>query len=348
VLNALRFTVSAEEPAAVLVTGDPGYFGLLRSLRAKGVAADVLPSVASVARLAAFAKRPWDDVVVVSARGHDFGRAVNVCRARPAVAVLTAPGAGPAELAAALTGWRRTMMVLEDADGPRERLSVVDASAAGSRNWQDPMVVLCVAEPESVGGEDWLAGGAAMLPEEGWALDEDAFAHRDGAVSGPELRAIALAKLAPRAGMLLWDVAAGSGALGVEAGRLGAAVVAIEHDPGLCVRIIANASRYGVDVRLVEAQAPAGLAELPRPDSVFIGEARPDVVRACAGVGATRIVVVVHEVAGVGPAADALRDAGYHVQGCQLSSARLAGFDDERGARLSPATPDFLLWAVRR
>jgi precorrin-6Y C5,15-methyltransferase (decarboxylating) len=69
----------------------------------------------------------------------------------------------------------------------------------------------------------------------------------------------------------VWDVAAVCGALGVEAARLGAAVISVENDPGLCVRIVANAKRHGVDVRLVDGQVPEALAGLPQPDAVFIG-----------------------------------------------------------------------------
>lgn len=179
-------------------------------------------------------------------------------------------------------------------------------------------------------------------PEGGWALPEEAFAHRDGVLS-PEARAFALARLAPRPGTVVWDVAAGSGALGVEAGRMGATVIAVEPDPGLCIRIVANASRYGVDLRLVEADIPEGLADLPRPDSVFVGDARSDVVRACTTVGATRIVVLVDDLAKAGQAQDALAEGGYQVEGCLLSSARLTG----PGIHLAPTTSDFLLWGVR-
>ena len=46
----------------------------------------------------------------------------------------------------------------------------------------------------------WLAGGVGTLPDDGWALAEDAFAHRDGMVTKPEVRALALARLGAPAG----------------------------------------------------------------------------------------------------------------------------------------------------
>jgi precorrin-6Y C5,15-methyltransferase (decarboxylating) len=344
-LDALDASVRAGEPAVVLASGDPGFFGLLRQLRERGLPTVSWPSVSCLQRVAAAMGRPWDDVSVVSAR--DFAAAVNVCRARRAVAVVTAPGAGPAELGAALDGWRRTLIVLEDHGGPGEKLSVVDTAEAAGRDWQEPNIVLCLADPEGVGRDSWLAGGEVVPPADGWALPEDRFAHREGVGSPPEVRALALAKLAPRPGTLVWDVFAGSGALGIEAARLGAAVLAVESDQGLCVRIVANASAHGVDVRLVEGDLPAVLAGLPAPDAIFIGTARSDVVRRCAGVGACRVVVVVHELEGLGPARDALTDNGYTVDGCQLSAAPLEGLAGG-GAAVGAASSTFLLWGAQQ
>lgn len=346
-LAELAAAVEAGEPVVVLVAGDPGYFGVLRALRGHRLPTVCWPSVSYLQRVAAMIQRPWDDVTVVNAGGGAFDRAVNVCRARPAVCVYAAPGAGPAELGAELTGWRRTLVVVEDPGGPAERLSIVDPAEAAARTWGEPAVVLSLADLDQVGTVGWLAGGEPVPPATGWALPEDEFTYREGFGSKPELRALALARLAPRPGSLVWDVAAGCGALAVEAARLGAAVIAVEHDPGLCVRIVANAKRYGVDVRLVDGQLPESLAGLPRPDAVFLGTARTDVLRACAGAGASRIVVEVREFGSIGPARDALTDAGYTVDGRLLFAAPIDGL--ARGsAGVEQAASTLLLWGTRR
>jgi precorrin-6B C5,15-methyltransferase / cobalt-precorrin-6B C5,C15-methyltransferase len=344
-LDALAAAVEAGESAVVLVAGDPGYFGALRDLRDRGLPAVCLPAMSSVQRAAALIQRPWDDVTVVSTR--EFRRAVNVCRARPAVGVLTAPGAGPAELAAELVGWRRTLVVVEDVGGPAEELSIVDPAEAVGRLWRGPNVVLCLTDLDRVGALGWHAGGEPAPPVDGWALATEAFAHRDELCSSPELRALALAKLAPRPGTLVWDVAAGSGAVGIEAGRMGAAVIAVENDAGLCVRLVANARRHGVDVRLVDGVMPQVFGGLPAPDAVFLATARSDVVRACAAVGAARIVIEVHELGSVGPARDELVDAGYAVDGRLLSSAPIHGLASG-GASLDESTSTLLIWGQRR
>jgi precorrin-6B C5,15-methyltransferase / cobalt-precorrin-6B C5,C15-methyltransferase len=262
------------------------------------------------------------DVPVVDA-AHGLRPALNLCRARSAVVVKTAPGAGPAELGRGLAGWRRTLIV-SDAD----ELSTVDPADAVVRRWTAPTAVLCLADTE-------LRAGT-----EEWAIDDDAFAHREGHVSSSEVRALALARLAPRPGILVWDVNAASGAVAIECARLGAAVLAVEPDPVQCVRIIANASAHQVDVRVVETELQP--ADLPKPDSVFVGGGALDDVKACAAVGAQRVVVATTHLGRIIPARDALREAGYDVDGCQLTAARLV--DDS----FTSATSVAVLWGSKK
>jgi precorrin-6Y C5,15-methyltransferase (decarboxylating) len=261
------------------------------------------------------------------------------------VAVLTAPGAGPAELGAGLTGWRRTLVVAEDIGGD-EVVSTVDAADAARRSWREPNVVLCLADPDAVAPRGWLAGGEPLPGTAGWALPEDDFAHRDGMVTKAEVRAVALANLAPAPGALIWDVGAGSGSVAVECARFGAAVVAVERDPVQCVRIIANVTTHGVEVRVVEAEFLAAVHGLPQPDAIFVGGGGTKVVRAAASVGAPRMVVSLAAVDRIAPARDALRESGYRVEGVQLSASRLADLPDG-SSRLSAVNPVTVLWGVR-
>jgi precorrin-6B C5,15-methyltransferase / cobalt-precorrin-6B C5,C15-methyltransferase len=331
-------------PAVVLAGSDPDFFGIVRGLRAGGLAPTVLPAPTLVQRLCATIGRPWDDVAVVD--GARLRAAVNVCRARPAVAVLTAPDAGPAELGKALHGWPRTLVVAEDLGGPAERLSTVDAERAAATRWRDPDVVLCLREGEAAPAvPGWYAGGEPTPPATGWGLPDTQFLQRDGRLLGAEVRAVALSRLAPRPGRLVWDVGAGSGAIGIECARMGAAVLAVERDPGQCVRIIANAAAHEVEVCVVEDEAPGAFAVLPDPDAIFVGGGGPDVVAACATTGASRIVVARSALDGFAECRDALRNNGFSVDGCHLSVSR---FSDSGGrARLTSTSPVLLLCGRR-
>jgi precorrin-6Y C5,15-methyltransferase (decarboxylating) len=346
-------------PVVVLASGDPGFFGIAGTLRRAGLDVECLPAVSSVAAAFARAGLPWHDALVVSAHGRDLRRAVNVCRAYGTVAVLTAPGAGPAELGAALTGLDRQLVVAERLGGAAEQVVTVGPSEAASRRWSDPNVVLVLgrtAPPGGAasggaasggaasGGAPWIAGrepGPA-----GWALPEDDFEHRDSMITKYEVRALALAKLAPKLGDLVWDVGAGSGSVAVECARFGAAVIAIERDPDACRRIIANADRHAAELQVVEGAAPEALRELPEPDAVFVGGGGPDVLAACLARRPARIVAAYASLERGGSAREALTGAGYRADGVLLQSARLADLPGGT-TRLAATNPVLLVWGVR-
>jgi len=335
-------------PAVVLASGDPGFFGIVRALagRVGPGALRVIPGVSSVSSAFARAGLHWDDAVVASAHGRDPAAAVNLCRRYPKVAVLTSPGFGPAALARALPGAGRTLVVVEDV-GPDERVTAGAPDVIARQAFADPNVVLCLDDAHPVGdrGRQW----PPRLTPDRWALPEDGFLHRDGMITKSEVRAVALAWLGPGPGDLVWDVGAGSGAVAVEAARLGAAVVAVDADPAQCERVRANAGRHHVPVEVVQGRAPSVLAGLPDPDAVFVGGGGAqlaDVVRAAAGRAGRAVVVALATVERVGPVRELLAAAGLEVEGVQLAAARLAPLG--AGTRLAAANPVFLLCGRRR
>lgn len=334
--------------AVVLASGDPGFFGILRRLRERGLRYAVHPAVSSVALAFARAGLPWDDARVASAHGRDPRHAVNLCRAHPKVAVLTGPGCGPAQLGAALAGWQRRLVVAEHLGTPAECVTACSAEEAAGRDWADPNVVLVLAERPSAAGPGSTAGPGWCWPPaaaaHGWALPEEEFGQQDAIITKAEVRALALARLAPGPGRLIWDVGAGTGSVGVECARLGAAVIAVERDPRRARLIRDNARRHGVDVRVAEGEAPAVLAGLPAPDAVFAGGGGTGVVEAVAARNPARVVVTLAAVERAGPAAAVLRDAGYAVDGTMLQAARLSPLPGGVH-RLSAVNPVFVLWA---
>jgi precorrin-6Y C5,15-methyltransferase (decarboxylating) len=104
-------------------------------------------------------------------------------------------------------------------------------------------------------------------------LPDDAFDH-DGQLTKRDLRALALARLAPLPGQLLWDVGAGAGSVAIEWSRAHPAnrAIAVERDAERAARIVRNAERLGVpDLRVVSGTAPEALDGLPTPHAVFLG-----------------------------------------------------------------------------
>ena len=343
---ALDALAAHEGDAVVLASGDPGFFGIVRALRQRGLAAVVLPAVSSVALAFARVGLPWDDAAVVSAHGRDLRPAVNVCRAQPKVAVLTGPGTGPAQIGAALAGWDRRLVICENLGSAAERVTECSPASAASQTWADPSVVLVLAGAPPPAGPTFMRNdGAGAAANEGWALDEAEFDSRGAVITKAEVRALALARLAPAPGTLVWDVGAGSGSVAVECARFGAAVIAVERDSLRCDRIQANAERHAVDVRVVHGEAPGALAGLPAPDSVFVGGGGASAVAAVAARRPARIVVALAAVERAGAAHAALTQAGYAVDGVLLQAARFAPLPGDVH-RLAATNPVFLVWAT--
>lgn len=349
-LDVIERHLDKRSPVVVLASGDPGFFGIVRVLaeRFGPGALDVRPGVSSVAAAFARVGLPWDDAVVVSAHGRDLRTAVNVCRARPKVAVLTGPGAGPAELGAALRAEARVLVVASALGSAQERLERVTPAEAAARDWGTGVsVVLCLDESRALGAVRTVAGAPAGPAR--WALDEGEFTHRDSMITKFEVRALALARLGPRLGDLVWDVGAGSGSVAVECARFGAAVTAVEKTLDGVERIRANAAAHAVDVRVVHGAAPTVLSDLDDPDAVFVGgggSELPAVVTACARRARRTVVVAMAALDRVPAARAALTGAGFACDGVLLQSSRLAPLPGDV-TRLAATNPVFLLWGAR-
>ena len=340
---ALDRLAAARRPV-VLASGDPGFFGVLRALREMGQDCVVLPAPSSVASAYARAALPWDDAVVVSAHGRSLDPAVNACRAFGNVAVLTGPGAGAVEIARALDGWPRELVVAQHLDRPDERVIRAAATEIAAREpgeFADPHVVLCLAERPSAMRVDNQPAAART-----WARPESAFAHRDSMITKAEVRAYALARLRPSLGRLVLDVGAGSGSVGIECNGLGAAAVCVERDRSACATIRANADLHRARIRVVEGEVTAVLGGLPAADAVFVGGGGTDAVKA---VIARSVPVVVAAFAALDRAVAAhelLRAAGYRVDGVQLSASRFADLPGG-SLRLAAANPVVVITGER-
>jgi precorrin-6Y C5,15-methyltransferase (decarboxylating) len=349
--------------AVVVAEGDPGFFGVVRTLRRPeyGLEIEVLPAVSAVAAAFARAGMPWDDAQIVSTHGRGLRRAVNICRAHPKVAVLTAPGAGPSELALMLRDVHRTFVICESLGTPEENVTVLTSDRVPDHLWRDPNVVLVIGGSGNGGAlppSGWLAGRPVDYPGHagrGWAQPA-------APVSGPTpapvsgqvseragsarelpaaVRALALARLGPRPGDLLWDVGAGDGALAVDAARCGAAVIAVDRDRDACARLDVNARRTGVEVQTVLGVAPGVLADLPEPDIVLVRQGAV-VLQACLTRRPERIVALPRDTAELEEVRRAFAGSGYRAEGALVQSSPL----DVRG-QLGAAAPHWVLWADR-
>lgn len=296
---AARRIAAHRGTAVVLADGDPGFFGVVRTLRAPefGLEVEVVPAVSAVAQAFARAGMPWDDAAIVVAHRRTLRRAVNVCRAHSKVAVLTSPGAGPAELGLLLEGVHRTFVICEELGTEREQVTVVTSDKAADHSWRDPNVVIVIGGPGGTGGPvvhdtGWIAGREPGTEPRGWALPAASYGGEQelGEGESDRIRAAQLARLGPRVGDLVWDIGCGTGAFAAEAARFGAAVIAVDRDADSCARTTAVVRRYGVHAQIVHGTAPHVLEDLPEPDVVRVGGGGVAVVSAVADRRPERIV----------------------------------------------------------
>ncbi|HET7480004.1 MAG TPA: precorrin-6y C5,15-methyltransferase (decarboxylating) subunit CbiE [Rubrobacteraceae bacterium] len=345
---ALARVEASNGPVAVLASGDPGYFGIVRLLGERFGREDlrVIPALSSVALAFARAGLSWDDAVTVSAHGREPRRAVNVCRARPKVAVLTSPEFGPAELAGMLAGLDRAFIVAERLGEPDERVFRGDAATIAEMEWRDPNVVLVLDEERMAGRKGWIS--SAVESRQRWALPEDQFEHQSGMITKSETRALVLARLGPGPGDLIWDVGAGSASVAIECARLGAAAIAVERDPESCARIRRNVERHGVNVQIVEGEAPEALRDLPEPDAVFVGGTGggfEEIVKLAAVRARRSVVLALVGLERVVPAGKILEDCGLEVETTFLQTSRIKGVGSWH--RIAPESAVFVVCGSR-
>jgi precorrin-6Y C5,15-methyltransferase (decarboxylating) len=240
----------------VLASGDPFVAGVATTLQAY-VPADRLvvhPAVSSVALARARMGWPAETVTVLRHAG-ELPRHVAPGNR---ILLLSMDDSTPLVASRLLPG-DSVMTALLELGGTGERRVTATARAWAERV---PDLHVLAIEVRGEPGHGWAAG-----------IDEDEFAH-DGQITKRDVRASALARLAPTPGELLWDVGAGSGAVGIEWMRAHprCRTIAVEADGGRASLIADNATRFGVPaLRVVEGRAPDALAGLPEPDAVFVG-----------------------------------------------------------------------------
>jgi precorrin-6Y C5,15-methyltransferase (decarboxylating) len=252
----------------VVATGDPFLHGI-GSLLARKVPVDeiiCLPAASSYSLAANRLGWAVQDCALVSLHGRALERIIPHLQSRARILALSWDQTTPRRLAELLArrgfGTAR-MTVCEAMGGPRERMRTTTASAF-TLDGIDPLNLIAVDLSDVPRGL-----GIPLTP----GLPDAWFEH-DGQLTKQDIRTVTMAALAPRWGELLWDIGAGSGAVGIEwmlASPWNRAI-AIERDPIRAARIARNAASLGVPgLEIVTGAAPTALETLPTPDAVFIG-----------------------------------------------------------------------------
>ncbi|MTW17875.1 precorrin-6y C5,15-methyltransferase (decarboxylating) subunit CbiE [Rhodoplanes serenus] len=255
-------------PVVVLATGDPFNYGVGRQLAAVVPPDEILslPQPSSFSLAASRLCWSLPDLTAVTLHGRPLESIVRHLQPGARVLALSWDQTTPEKLAALLVARRMgdsRISVLEALGGPRERVRHTTAESFDLVGI-DPLNL--------IGVEVAAAPDAAVVPLAS-GLDDALFEH-DGQLTKRDIRAVTLAALAPRQGELLWDVGLGAGSVAIEwlLRHPAMRAIGIEARPDRAARAARNAAFLGTpDLRIVEGQAPAVLADLPAPDAVFVG-----------------------------------------------------------------------------
>ena len=260
---------SGAENAAVLLSGDTGFYSGAKGLRPllleAGMEVETFPGVSSLQYLCAKIGTPWEDIHPASAHGRACAPAELVAR-HGRVFFLTGETGDqtPRALCTALeqAGWGKARAwVGSRLSYPNEEIFSGRVEEFSRRDFPPLSVLLVQGEP-------------ACPPAGTFGIPDSGFVRGQVPMTKEEVRAAALSKLRVAPGGTYWDVGAGTGSVSVAISALArdGRVLAVERDPEACGLILENAARFGAgNLTLVQGEAPAALGDLPAPDGVFVG-----------------------------------------------------------------------------
>ena len=280
----IRAALAEERRVVVLATGDPLCHGIAPFLQSRLCieACEVLPNVSTIQLACARLGIPWQEMKICSVHSRDAGEwqpgagrehglysVLHAVQHHDRLAILTSPENTPDRIARMLLaegmGDDFRMAVAEQLLQADERI-VTDCAIADA-------ALMRFAEPNVV--VLWRA--TAAKNDVLFGLADERFRQRypdKGLITKREVRAVSLARMQLHSNSIVWDIGAGSGAVGLEAARLCAEgyVYAIEKNSDDFAIASDNCRNLGIhNYSLTHGKAPQGMEQWPAPDAVFIG-----------------------------------------------------------------------------
>jgi precorrin-6Y C5,15-methyltransferase (decarboxylating) len=350
-----RVAKAGDQSIVVLASGDPLFYGVARFLCDKlgKDRFEVLPHVSSMQLAFARVKESWEDAYLTNLATRPLHSVIEKIRVSDTVGLFSSDENPPAAVAKALLDERIDYFnayVCENLGSPDERVTHGSLQEIAKEKFAPLNVMILVRRPAT---PDRPTDGRSLRrfgnPDEMFLQARP----KQGLLTPAEVRSVALAEMGISAGSVVWDIGAGSGSVSVEAAMLAAEgkVFAIEMDPEDINLIRSNAERFHVkNLTPVLGRAPEAWANLPAPDSIFVGGSGREIARLVelcfaqlkpggrlvANVGSIENLAAIHE--------GLQRQAG-DVEVRMLNVAR-GTYQLER-VRFSALNPTFLLTATK-
>ena len=265
-----------DQPTVLLAGGDPLFYGIARFLTETfgKDRFEVVPHVSSMQLAFARVKESWDDAYLSNLANQPLDRVVDTIRTAERVGLFTTEAISPSVVAAALLDRRIdyfTVYVCENLGTRDETVTQGELKSIAEQNF-GPMNVMVLVRRH--GATDRPSGSQRRRL---FGNPDDLFMQsrpKRGLLTPSEVRCIALSEMDLSHDSIVWDVGAGSGALAIEAASIATdgKVFAIEMDAEDYGVMIENSKMFTVPSLVpIHGQAPAAWADLPDPDSVFVG-----------------------------------------------------------------------------
>lgn len=262
-----------EKSVAVLLSGDPGLYGMLNFLLKNFTPEEleVIPGISAMQMCFARLKLPWQDIKIVSLHGRSKEQLLSWVRQYPQVAFFTDSKLSPNEIGCFLqeNGIRNKRIIVgENLSYPEER--IIDTDLEGISSYSNfvncVMLVLDQEEKEFFKEINW----DFTTP----GIPDHFFVRGKVPMTKEEIRAVTLAKARLTKDSVVYDIGAGTGSISIEAALLvpWGRVVAVEKNPEGVSLIQENRRRFGIgNLEIIEGDASLVLEELPLAHRIIIG-----------------------------------------------------------------------------
>jgi precorrin-6Y C5,15-methyltransferase (decarboxylating) len=283
-IEELRQLQNSNERIAIVVSGDPLFFGLGRLLLENIPAQNLRfhPHVTSVQLAFSQIKVPWQDARIVSAHGRSLDELTKLLQQGvEKIAVLTDGTNNPSaiarlylslELSAKYDCW-----ICENLGDDKEKVThfpaekIAKLAFLGADSFSTLNVIILLrqnsASIQTLNNEHLPILG---LSDRAFVSFED----RPGLMTKREIRLIILGELSLQPHQTVWDIGAGTGTVSLEVARLcpTSKIYAIERSAMGKTLIEQNCQRLQVNnVSVIYGSAPESLHHLPPPHRIFIG-----------------------------------------------------------------------------
>ncbi|ELR98723.1 bifunctional cobalt-precorrin-7 (C(5))-methyltransferase/cobalt-precorrin-6B (C(15))-methyltransferase [Gloeocapsa sp. PCC 73106] len=279
IIPQLREALRQNQAIAIIVSGDPLFFGLGRLLLTE-FSSELLefhPHLSSVQLAFSKIKIPWQDAQLISVHGRNLDElTLALQRGVSKIALLTDQRHHPRAIARHLkvgSPNRYDLWICENLGDTQERMTQIDADQVWSfieqtfPEFSTLNVVILIRQDTPVVPEKLPLLG---IPDEVFCR----FSDRPGLMTKKEIRLLILGELALQPGQIVWDIGAGTGSVSVEIARLSptSQIYAIEKTAMGISLIEQNCQRLQLtNIIPVYGQAPDILVDLPQSDRIFIG-----------------------------------------------------------------------------